>query len=98
MSFIQVSESTGSALDLGTAVRTYSEPFIIYNWGILVDLISAIFKFNVDIGTSSMLQSVGYFSGENENASSRLYRTATILIRKAFGAATSFIRGSSILI
>ena len=64
MSFIQVSKSTGSALDLGTAVRTYSEPFIIYNWGILVDLVLAIFKVNIDIGTSSILQSVGDFSGK----------------------------------
>jgi len=41
MSFIQVSDSPSAALDLGTAVRTYSKSFIVYRY-ILVDIISVV--------------------------------------------------------
>ena len=54
MLFIQVSNS---ALDLGTAVRTYSKSFIVYGY-IMVGIISVILKPNININTSSMFQTV----------------------------------------
>jgi len=72
MSFIQVSKSTSSALDLGTAVRTYSKSFVVYQ-DILVDTISVKLRFNININTSSMFQIVRI--SENDS-----YCTAAISI------------------
>ena len=65
MLLIQVSDSPSAALDLGTAVRTYSKSFIVY-WYILVDIISIILKLNININTSSMFQTIALnqFSGD----------------------------------